>query len=359
MKRALRLARKGRGKTGPNPMVGAVVVRKGVVVGEGYHHGPGRPHAEAVALAEAGARAKGATLYTNLEPCCHTNKRTPPCVDAIVASGVRKVVAAMTDPNPMVAGRGFQLLRRNGIAVVEGLLAPEAERLNEVFAKYITTGRPFVTLKGAMTLDGRIATASGESRWITGEAARKEVHRLRAEVDAVLVGVGTVLADDPVLTARLPGGKNPLRIVIDPSLKTPLQSRLIRSAAETPLLLLTTSAAPARKVEQLKEKGAQIEIMPHRKGEISFDLLLEKLGKGGVTHLLIEGGGGVNGGALRAGAVDRVIFYIAPKLLCGADAKGIVTGRSVATLSQAIRLREWTVKKVGDDLRVEGRIEKN
>lgn len=358
MKRALQLARRGRGKTSPNPMVGAVVVKRGKAVGEGFHAAPGLPHAEVLALARAGKEAEGATLYTNLEPCCHTAKRTPPCTDAILGSGIGRVVAAMTDPNPMVSGKGLHLLRQAGIEVIEGIGRSEAERLNEVFIKYMTTQRPFVILKAAMTLDGRIATRSGTSRWITGEAARREVHRLRSEVDAVMVGVGTVLADDPMLTARRKGARNPIRVVIDPSLRTPSTARMITSITEAPTLLLTTSKAPASKIQRLKEKGAQIELLPHARGEFAFDAILERLGKSGITSLLIEGGGRVNGMALRAGAVDRVIFYIAPKLLCGEDAKGVVAGRSIADLSEAIRLDQVKVKQVGEDIRIEGSLRK-
>jgi diaminohydroxyphosphoribosylaminopyrimidine deaminase/5-amino-6-(5-phosphoribosylamino)uracil reductase len=358
MRRTLQLARRGRGKTSPNPMVGAVIARDGVIVGEAYHAAPGQPHAEVLALAKAGRAVKGATLYTNLEPCCHTAKRTPPCTDAIIGSGIQRVVAAMTDPNPMVSGKGFQLLRKAGIEVVEGVLRPEAERLNEIFIKYITTQKPFVILKAAMTLDGRIATRSGSSRWITGEAARLEVHRLRSEVDAVLVGIGTVLIDDPLLTARRRGAKNPIRVVIDPTLKIPLHARMMTSMAEAPILLLTTSRASSGKMKKLKEKGALIELFPQTGGEISFDAILERLGKAGVTSLLIEGGGKVNGLALRANAVDRAIFYIAPKLLCGEDAKGVIAGKSVQALSQAIRLDHLKVKQIGEDIRIEGHIRK-
>lgn len=358
MKRALRLAGRRRGRTSPNPMVGAVVVRKGEVVGEGFHSGPGLPHAEVLALEQAGRLAAGATLYINLEPCCHTGKRTPPCTGLLVQSGIRRVVAAMTDPNPMVSGKGFQLLRQAEIEVAEGVLRAKAERLNEIFTKYITTQRPFVVLKAAMTLDGRIATRSGGSRWITGEPARAEVHRLRSEVDAVMVGIGTVLVDDPMLTARRRGAKEPVRIVIDPALRTPLNARIITSIGDAPTLLLTSSKAPAGKLRALKEKGAQIALLPHTKGEFSFDAILERLGKAGITSLLIEGGGKVNGMALRAGGVDRVIFYIAPKLFCGDDAKGVVAGRSIRLLSGAVQLDHLKVRKIGEDIRIEGDVRK-
>jgi diaminohydroxyphosphoribosylaminopyrimidine deaminase/5-amino-6-(5-phosphoribosylamino)uracil reductase len=358
MRRALRLAQKGRGKTAPNPMVGAVVVKNGAVVGEGFHPGPGAPHAEVIALNQAGKRAKGATLYINLEPCCHTEKRTPPCTEAILRSGIRRVVAAMTDPNPLVSGRGLDLLRKAGIEVTEGVRREKAERLNEIFIKYITTRRPFVILKVAMTLDGRIATADGSSRWITGEAARWEVHRLRSEVDAVLVGIGTVLADDPMLTARRPGMKNPIRIVVDPHLRIPLKAKLVTSVSEAPTLLVTTSSASSEKIRKLEKEGVQVMLLPHSKGKFSFEDLFERLGKGGVTSVLIEGGGTVNGTALRAGVVDKVIFYVAPKFLCGDDARSAVAGKAIPTLDDALKIEGIEIQKTGGDLRIEGYLKK-
>lgn len=356
IKQALRLARRGYGKASPNPMVGAVLVKRGVIVGKGVHAGPGRPHAEILALAQAGRRSKGATLYTNLEPCCHTQKRTPPCSNAIIQSGVQRVVASMADPNPLVFGKGFAVLRQSGIEVIEGLMRLEAERLNEAFIKYMTMQKPFVILKAAMTLDGRIATGKGESRWITGKAARQEVHRLREGVDAVMVGIGTVLADDPMLTAHRKRARSPLRVVIDPSLKTPLKARMVTSLEEAETLLFTTSRAPARKVEKLRAMGVSILSLPLGKREISFSTILKALGKRGVTSVLVEGGGRVNGIALRSGEVDRVIFYIAPKLLCGEDAKGVVSGRSIPRLSDAIGLEHIKIGHVGEDLRIEGYI---
>ncbi len=358
MKRAIRLARLGRGKTSPNPMVGAVVVRDGKIAGEGYHHAPGEAHAEILALKAAGDRAKGGTLYTTLEPCCHTKKRTPPCTEAIIQSGIKQVVSAMKDPNPMVYGKGFESLKRAGIKVVYGLLRIEAEQLNEVFIKYMKIGRPFVTLKAAMTLDGRIATASGESKWISGEKSRKDVDKLRAEADGVLVGIGTVLADDPMLILRKAKGKNPMRIVIDPHLKTPLQSKLVTTAESTPVHLLTTSSAPPYQIELMQSAGVSVTALPDEGGQIRFGVILDCLGKIGVTHLLIEGGSGVNGMALRSGLVDRVIFYIAPMFLCGGDALGVVGGKSISKLSEAVSLEGVKIRRMGDDLRVEGRVKK-
>lgn len=354
MKQAIRLARKGRGKTSPNPMVGAVIVKNKKVVGLGYHHAAGKAHAEALALAKAGRRAKGGTLYTNLEPCCHTDKRTPPCTEAIIKSGIRRVVSAIKDPNPMVFGRGFKALRRKGIDVLEGLCSREAEDLNAAFIKYTRSGLPFVTLKAAMTLDGRIATASGESRWISGEKARLEVDRLRRDVDAVLVGIGTVLADDPMLCLRRIKGKNPLRIVIDPQLKIPLHSKLVTSISTAPTLLLTSLKAPSKKIERLQKRGIQLLMLPMQRGRISFETILNRLGKMGLMSVLIEGGAGVNGIALRSGQVDRVIFYIAPKLLCGEDALGLISGKGMKQLSSALLLENLRVRRVGEDICIEG-----
>ena len=354
MKRAIRLARLARGKTSPNPMVGAVIVRNGKIVGEGYHHAAGEPHAEALALKAAGEQAKGATLYSNLEPCCHTAKRTPPCTEIIIRNGIRHVVSAMKDPNPMVYGKGFEALRVAGIEVVEGLLYDEALRLNEAFIRLTTSGRPFVILKAAMTLDGRIATASGESKWISGKRARREVDRLRADVDAVMVGIGTVLADDPMLVLRQIKGKNPSRVVIDPGLKIPFVSKLLRSISDAPVLLVTSSKASSQKIARLREQGIQVGCLSEHEGMIPFDLILDYLGKLGMASVLIEGGGVLNGIALRSGLVDRVIFHIAPKFLCGEDALGVVRGRAIAELSSAIVLENVKIRRMGEDIRVEG-----
>ncbi len=359
MKRAIRLARKGRGKTSPNPMVGAIVVRDGAIVGAGYHRAVGQAHAEVIALKAAGEWAKGGTLYTTLEPCCHTHKRTPPCTDAIIQSGIIRLVSAMQDPNAMVNGKGFETLRQAGIKAFDGVLRLEAEKLNEVFIKYMKTGKPFVTLKAAMTLDGRIATASGESKWISGEKARKEVDRLRADADAVLVGIGTVLADDPMLVLRSIKGRNPMRIVIDPHLKIPLQAKIVVTAKEIPTWLLTTIKAAPKKMKSLKAAGVDVSILSEKKGIIPFDVILDFLGKKGISNLLIEGGAGVNGIALRSALVDRVIFYIAPRFLCGEDAKGVVAGKAIPGLDAAIRLEDVKVRQLGEDIRIEGRIQKS
>ena len=353
MRQALRLARLGRGKTSPNPMVGAVVVRNTTVVGTGFHQGPGLPHAEVLALAEAGRAAVGATLYTTLEPCCHLNKRTPPCTEAILRYGVRRVVSAMTDPNPSVAGKGLSALRQGGVEVTEGLCHAEALRLNAPYVKFITTGRPYVTLKAAATLDGRIATRTGQSQWITSSASRRDARGLRAEADAVLVGVGTVLADNPRLTARITGARNPLRVVIDPTLKMPIESHLLTGIENAATLVAVTARAPKRKVAFLQKRGVRIESFPTRNRVISFEAILERLGQIGVMSLLIEGGSRVNGLALKAGVVDRLILYLAPKLLGGDDAIGLFSGKAIADIDQAILLQDVRIKKIGCDVRLE------
>ncbi len=358
LKRALYLAKKARGRTSPNPMVGAVVVREGEVVGEGYHHAAGKAHAEILALQAAGDLSKGATLYTTLEPCCHTKKRTAPCTEAIIKSGILKVISAMEDPNPRVSGQGFQKLKAAGIQVEQGLLREAAEALNEVFIKNMKTGQPFVTLKAAMTLDGRIATASGESKWISGEKARLEVDRLRAKADGVLVGIGTVLADDPMLRLRKVKGKNPTRVVLDPHLKMPLSAQLVKTARDTPTVILTTEGGAVRALKALEGKGVLVRKIALQGQEMPFEAILHDLAQHGITHLLVEGGGIVNGIALRSGCVDRVIFYISPRFLCGADAKGVVTGRALPRLALAPVLKDMKVRRMGDDIRVEGRLKK-
>jgi len=353
MRNTIRLARRGMGKTSPNPMVGAVIVRNGKVVGEGYHHRPGLPHAEIIALQKAGKKAIGGTLYTNLEPCCHTQKRTPPCTDTIIKSGITDMVVAMKDPNPQVNGKGLEILREAGISVTCNLMQDQAMRLNEVFIKYMTTNKPFVILKAAMTLDGRIATSIGESKWITGDLARQEGRRLRSHVDAVLVGIGTVLADNPGLLAHRAGFKNPLRVVIDPNLAIPVTSQLVTTVHVAKTLVFTTVSAASRKAQRLKKIGVQLETLSNTKGEIPWNPLLKKLGAMGITSLLIEGGGAVNGRAIRAGIVDKAIFFIAPMLL-GNNAKAVMNVKGFRSLAMAMQLYDLKIRKVGVDLCVEG-----
>ncbi|HVG02273.1 MAG TPA: bifunctional diaminohydroxyphosphoribosylaminopyrimidine deaminase/5-amino-6-(5-phosphoribosylamino)uracil reductase RibD, partial [Nitrospira sp.] len=293
---ALRLAAKGRGFTSPNPMVGAVVVSRGTIIGQGSHRKAGGPHAEVIALSQAGSRAKGGSLYVTLEPCSHLKKRTPPCVPLIVKSGVRRVVVAMVDPNPQVRGRGLAQLKRAGIKIEVGCAETEARQLNEAYAHWVQTGRPFTILKAGMTLDGKIATAAGESQWITDEAARAQAHRLRAGVDAILVGVGTVLRDNPKLTARLSdergrlARRQPLRIVADSRLRIPLKAAVLQYQEAAHTLIATTNAASIRKIERLRGKGIDVVVLPNSGGHVNLSTLWTTMGLLGVTSLLVEGG---------------------------------------------------------------------
>jgi diaminohydroxyphosphoribosylaminopyrimidine deaminase/5-amino-6-(5-phosphoribosylamino)uracil reductase len=357
---ALRLAAKGRGKTSPNPMVGALVVKNGRIVGRGYHHGPGQPHAEILALNQAGRRANGATLYVTLEPCCHLLKRTPPCVPAVVQSGVRQTVVAMTDPNPSVKGRGIAALRRSGIRVTTSVAQKEAAHLNREYLHWVTTGRPYVILKAGMTLDGKVATAKGESRWITGPRARQDAHRLRSHVDAVVVGVGTVLKDNPTLTARLSDSplklapRQPLRVVLDSKLRTLPTARVCAEQDRAKTLIVTTSRASRSRHRLFELAGVEVVSLALKNRRVSLPALMRMLGKRRITSVLIEGGSTVNAAALRAKLVNHVVLYLAPILMGGQDAKAVIGDRSPQRLAQALRLRNVTVRRIGKDLVVEG-----
>jgi len=354
MRRALRLAARGRGWTGPNPMVGAVVVKRGRLVGEGYHHEVGGPHAEVWALEQAGKSARGATVYVNLEPCCH-HGRTPPCTETLIRAGVARVVAAVSDPDPRVNGRGLREFRRAGVAVSVGVLEREARRLNEGYFKRLTTGLPLVALKAAMSLDGKIATAAGESKWITGEKARAFGHRLRAQHDAVMVGVHTVLADDPELTVRLARGRSPLRVVVDSRGRTPAAARLLKSGDRPPVIAVTRRAALARR-RALEAAGAEVWVAPARDQRVDLAWLAKRLAQGGVNSLLIEGGGTLAASALAAGLVDRVYFFLAPLIVGGAKALTPVEGEGARRLGQAWRIRGMRTRKVGEDLLITGEV---
>ncbi|QIA27770.1 bifunctional diaminohydroxyphosphoribosylaminopyrimidine deaminase/5-amino-6-(5-phosphoribosylamino)uracil reductase RibD [Thermaerobacter sp. PB12/4term] len=357
MRRALRLAARARGRTHPNPIVGAVIVRDGEVVGEGFHRRAGEPHAEIEALRTAGERARGATLYVTLEPCCHYG-RTPPCTGAIMAAGVRRVVVAMVDPDPRVAGRGIAALAAAGIEVAVGLEEEAARRLNEAYIVHRRLGRPMVTAKYAMTLDGRIATARGDSRWVTGIRARRWAHRLRDRVDAILVGVGTVLADDPLLTVRLhPGGRDPLRIVLDSHARTPPTARVVQVArlSPAPTWVAVTPGAPAARVRGLEEAGARIVTLPAGPdGRVSLPHLLRLLAAEGVVHLLVEGGATVHGAFFGARLVDRVVALVAPKLAGGAEAPGPIAGPGVERMADAPVLRRVFARRLGSDWLIGG-----
>ena len=356
MKLALKLAERGRGKTRPNPMVGTVIVKSGRIIATGYHRKAGRPHAEAIALTSAGPKAKGATLYLNLEPCCHTDKRTPPCTKAIIASGIKRVVAAMKDPNPKVAGRGIRELVRAGIKVTTGLLKPEADRLNEAYIKWITTGRPFVTMKVAASLDGKIASATGESRWISGKKSRAYVHQLRSEADAVMVGIGTVLKDDPRLTARLTGkkGSDPTRIVVDSRLRIPLESKILHLDSFVKTILAATKQASDEKIREIEKLGAQVLVMEDSNDRVNLAALMKELGRIEITNLLLEGGSELNASMLHEGLVDKVIFLVAPKIIGGQNAKSAVGGQIARPLSQAFNLSDLRVSRLGEDILIQG-----
>jgi diaminohydroxyphosphoribosylaminopyrimidine deaminase/5-amino-6-(5-phosphoribosylamino)uracil reductase len=349
MARALELAERGRGLVEPNPLVGAVVVRDGRAVGEGWHQRYGGPHAEVVALAAAGEAAHGATLYVTLEPCCHHGK-TPPCTDAVLRAGVVRVVAALADPFPEVAGKGAERLRAAGLTVEVGAGEAEARRQNAPYLKLLATGRPYVHAKWAMTLDGKIATRNGDSKWISNESSRRRVHELRGRMDAVVVGVGTALADDPLLTARPPGPRTAVRIVLDSRGRLPAASRLVQTARATPTLIAAAFPVPA----ELEAHGCEVLRLPARDGRPDVLALLDELGRRRMTNVLVEGGAGVLGGLLDADAVDEYHVFVAPKLAGGAAALSPVGGSGAARMADALTLARWEVKMIEGDVLLHG-----
>lgn len=351
MEEALRLARRGAGGASPNPLVGAVVVSAGEVVGRGFHPRAGDPHAEIFALREAQERARGATLYVTLEPCAHWG-RTPPCTDAIIGAGVRRVVAAMPDPDGRVSGRGIRRLTEAGIETCVGVAEREARELNEAYIKHRTVGLPLVTAKWAMTLDGRIATRTGESRWISGEASRALVHELRATSDAVLVGIGTVLRDDPALTARIPGARNPRRVVLDSRLRIPLDARVLEQNG-APVIVVTTGRAAPEARAALEARGVDVLVADGPDGRVDLGSLLAELGRRGVLSLLVEGGGAVHGSFLDAGLIDKVMVFVGPRIV-GGPAPAPVGGAGVDALAQAWHIRRAKVRQVDQDVVIEG-----
>lgn len=350
MRMALSLAKKGIGSASPNPMVGAVVVKNGKIVGTGYHKKYGDAHAEVNALNEAGSKAKGASLYLNLEPCCHFGK-TPPCTDAVIKAGIKRVVAGVVDPNPKVSGKGAGILRDAGIEVKLSVLEEDCRRLNEGFIKRITTGRPFVILKIAASLDGKTATKTKESKWITSEASRHHAHRLRGQVDAIMTGIGTVLADDPLLTPRAGKVKRmPLRVVVDSLLRVPASAKVVGSNT----LFVATDKAPAKAIEDLESRGAEVELFKSKKGKVALALVMEHLGNRGVNSLLVEAGPGLSGSLLEEGLVDKILFFYAPKIIGGVEAPGMVGGGGIERLSEAVSLKEIKIKRFGEDIMIEG-----
>ncbi len=359
MREALALARSQMGKTSPDPMVGALVVKGGRVISRGYHAEQSTPHAEAFAIKKAGRRAKGATLYLNLEPCCHYGYN-PPCTNAIIRSGIKRVVAAMKDPNPLVNGRGFKELREAGIKVEVGVLEQEAKELNEAFVKFITTGRPFVILKTAMSMDGKVATVSGDSKYITGLASRQYVHVLRICVDAMMLGVNTVIMDDPKLTVRDIGRekitkRNPKKIILDTNAEIPLNSYILRHEPEKTIVVAGGGAARKR-LDNIRKTGANVLIAKTKGGQIDLKDLMAELGEDKIMSIMIESGGTLAASALKEGIVDKAMFFIAPKIIGGKTAPTPVAGEGLKKLAKAINLKSARARIFGRDVLIEGYI---
>jgi len=355
MRKVLRLAEKGRGRTSPNPLVGAILVKNGKVVGEGYHARAGEAHAEIIALQRARERAQKATLYINLEPCTHYGK-TPPCAPQVIRAGVKNVVIGMEDPNPLVRGKGIKTLKKAGLNVRAGILERECRRLNEAFSKYIRAKEPFVILKVAATLDGKIATREGDSKWISGDASRRFVHRLRDEVDGVLVGIGTVLRDDPLLTTRINGGRDPYRIVLDSRLKIPEEAKVVGDSP-TKLIIVATESAPKDKIERLEMRGVRVLTLESKEGRIDLKSCLSKLGEMGMMSVMVEGGNQVNGSFFDESLIDKLLLFLSPRLIGDPEAAGIFGGRGVSKLPEAVPLREMKARRIGEDILLEGYLE--
>jgi diaminohydroxyphosphoribosylaminopyrimidine deaminase/5-amino-6-(5-phosphoribosylamino)uracil reductase len=353
MSQALKLAEHGRGAVEPNPLVGALIVRDGQILGAGYHQRFGGPHAEILALASAEADVRGATLFVTLEPCCHFGK-TPPCTDALVQAGIARVVVAQADPFPEVAGKGIALLRKAGLTVEVGLGEREARRLNAPYLKLLSTELPYVHAKWAMSLDGKLATRGGDSRWISGEESRRQVHALRGRMDAIVVGIGTALADDPLLTARPAGPRIALRIVLDSTGRLPLESRLVRTAREAPFLLATSGHLPVERRQAFEQHGCEVLALAAQDGRLSVLALLQHLGRQRRTNVLVEGGGEVLGSFHDAGLIDEVHAFIAPAILGGKGAVVPFEGLGVQRVAEAWRLSDCQVSMTGKDIYVHG-----
>ncbi len=354
MKLALTLAEKGIGWTSPNPMVGAVIVKDGRIIGQGYHKCHGKLHAERDALASCTESPKGATMYVTLEPCCHQGKQ-PPCTEAILEAGITRVVVGSPDPNPLVAGKGIQILKEHGVFITQFVLEEECQALNQIFFHYIQTKRPYVTMKYAMTLDGKIATRTGASKWITGEAARNHVQQQRHRHRAIMVGIGTVLADDPLLTCRIEGSRSPVRIVCDSQLQTPLSSQLVTTALAFPTILATCCGDPLRK-EAYEKKGCQVLTLPGQNGRVNLTELMGVLGAMEIDSILLEGGSSLHWSALESGIVQKALVYVAPKIFGGDTAKSPVGGIGVFQPNQAIQFKDGTITRLGEDFLIESEV---
>lgn len=343
----IKLAEKGRGFASPNPMVGCIIVKRGRIVGKGCHKKAGTEHAEVLAINDAGKKVMNSTLYVNLEPCSHWG-RTPPCTERIVEAGVREVVIGMRDPNPLVDG--FRELKFRGLKTKIGILEKDAKKLNEVYIKYTKTKRPFVTIKVAMSIDGKIATSTGSSKFITSKEARTYVHQLRSEMDAVMVGLNTVLRDDPELTPRLVNGKDPMKIVVDSNLKIPKNSHLMKEPGK--LIIATTSKAPKNYVKKLQQKGVNVLVTNSKKGMVDLQDLVKQLGRHEITSVMIEGGAQLNSSAIKEGVVDKILIFTAPKII--GNGLGAIGNLGIKKINNAISLKNPTTKKIGKDLLIEG-----
>jgi diaminohydroxyphosphoribosylaminopyrimidine deaminase/5-amino-6-(5-phosphoribosylamino)uracil reductase len=359
MKRALELAQKGIGYTKPNPLVGAVIVKDNRVIGEGWHEYFGGPHAEINAFRNAAENVEGATMYVTLEPCSHYGK-TPPCAKAIVEKKIKRVVISMIDPNPLVAGNGIKILKDNGIEVTSGILELESKKLNEIFIKYITTKLPFGILKTAMTLDGKIASSIGDSKWITNEYSRQYVHEIRHRVAGIMVGIGTVMADNPELTTRLQHkeGVDPTRIIVDSTARIPLESKVLNLVSKAKTIIATSESADKRKIESLIEKGAEVIVTPMKDNKVDLQYLMQQLGQRGIDSVLVEGGAALNFSALQERIIDKVISFIAPKLIGGKEAKTPVGGEGFDYIRNAILLDDIGISRFNEDIMIEGYIRK-
>ena len=355
MAHALELAERGRGRTSPNPVVGALIVKNGTIIGEGWHRKCGENHAEINAFEDAAARGQdvsGADMYVTLEPCSHYGK-TPPCAKAIIEKKMKHVYVGLLDPNPLVAGRGIDMMREAGIQVQTNILEQECRRINEIFLKYITAQRPFVVMKTAMTLDGKIAAYTGDSQWVSGPESRQVVQQMRNSLTGIMVGIGTVLADDPQLTCRLEGGRDPIRIIADSHLRIPLDARVLK---DENCIIAAVKGCDREKLSRLEERGISVILTEPKEGRVNLEELMARLGEQGIDSILLEGGGGLNEAALKAGIVDRAVTFLAPKFIGGRDAKTPVEGRGFDKMSQALTLNNMEVKKIGSDLLIQGRL---
>ncbi|MBU5488262.1 bifunctional diaminohydroxyphosphoribosylaminopyrimidine deaminase/5-amino-6-(5-phosphoribosylamino)uracil reductase RibD [Clostridium sp. MSJ-8] len=353
MKRALELAALGRGKVAPNPMVGAIIVKEDKIIGEGYHKKYGDNHAEVNAVENATEDVRGATMYVTLEPCAHYGK-TPPCAKRIVEEGIKKVVIGVLDPNPLVAGKGVNILKDAGIEVVVGVLEEECRKINEIFMKYIETSRPFVLMKYAMSLDGKISTATGKSKWISCEESRKDVHKLRNNLSAIMVGINTVIKDNPMLNCRIEGGNDPIRIIVDSNLRIPLDSKIVNTSNNISTIVATTHKADKDKIKLLEERNVEVIVAKEKDGRVDITSLIDKLGEKKIDSILLEGGSEINFSCLQEGIVDKVRIYIAPKILGGNNAKGAVGGRGVSEMIESFNIENIDISTIGSDIVVEG-----